>query len=92
MTKRCSVSEAKDKFTRLLREVESGKAIEITRRGKPVALFLSAREYDRLIGRRRGLTETLDQFRKKRGFKGVDLPPDYFEKLKDRSPGRDVEL
>lgn len=43
-----SIREAKSSFIRLLREVEKGRAVRLTRRGKPVAVLLSDRQYERL--------------------------------------------
>jgi prevent-host-death family protein len=33
--KKCSIADARDQFTSLLREVEEGATVELTRRGKP---------------------------------------------------------
>ncbi|GAB6039538.1 type II toxin-antitoxin system Phd/YefM family antitoxin [Endothiovibrio diazotrophicus] len=43
-----SIAEAKNHLTRLIREVEEGEAVRITRRGKRAAVVLSEAEYQRL--------------------------------------------
>ena len=43
MSKRFSIAEARDQFTSIVRDVEKTPAVEITRRGKPVAVLLSWR-------------------------------------------------
>lgn len=46
--KSVSVAAAKNTLTELLREVESGRPVGISRRGQGVAVLLSAAEYERL--------------------------------------------
>ena len=48
MPKSYSIAEAKNHFTELVRDVENDSPIQLTRRGKPVAVLLSTREYERL--------------------------------------------
>ena len=48
MLKQYSIAKARDHFTSLVRTVERESAVELTRRGKPVAVILSIREYERL--------------------------------------------
>ncbi len=45
MDKDYSIAEAKDHFSELVREVEHGGAVKITRRGKTVAVLISEGEY-----------------------------------------------
>ncbi len=47
MDKDYSIAEAKDRFSELIREVEGGRAVKITRRGKAVAVLISDDEYSR---------------------------------------------
>jgi prevent-host-death family protein len=46
--KETSIRDARNSLTSLLREVEKGRAVRLTRRGKPVAVLLSERQYERL--------------------------------------------
>jgi antitoxin Phd len=48
MPRQYSVTEARHHFTALVEEVEQGAILELTRRGKPVAVLLSFQEYKRL--------------------------------------------
>jgi len=48
MNKRVSIAEAKNEFTSLVREAEAGKPIDVTRRGKRVAVLMSADAAERL--------------------------------------------
>lgn len=47
--KTVSIAQAKDSFTELLRAVEAGQAVRITRRGSAVAVIVSDAEYDRML-------------------------------------------
>jgi len=42
-----SIAEAKTHLTRIMKRVETGEAIRITRRGKPVAVLVSQEEHER---------------------------------------------
>jgi prevent-host-death family protein len=51
--KRVSIAEARDNLTGLVHAAEAGVTIELTRRGKPIAVLLAVSEYERLsLGRR----------------------------------------
>jgi prevent-host-death family protein len=92
MARKISIAEARDHLTGLVRDVERGKRVELTRRGKRVAVLVSCDEYDRLRTTRPSVAEALHAWRAR-------LPPD-FEPLRDdevrswrdASPGRDVRF
>ena len=48
MTQNYSIAEARDRFTQIVRDAESGSPDQITRHGKPVAVVLAAEEYERI--------------------------------------------
>jgi prevent-host-death family protein len=50
-----SIAEAKSQFAQLVNQAESGQAVRITRRGRPVAVLMSEAEYERLSTPREGL-------------------------------------
>jgi prevent-host-death family protein len=51
MSKSYSIAEARDNFAAMVRDIEERvSVIELTRRGKPVAVLLSVGEYRRLSG------------------------------------------
>lgn len=90
--KTCSVAEARQNFARLIRSAEGGKAIEITRRGEPVAVLLSAAEYLALTAERPRFTEALAALRAERDVGELRIGDEDFEGLRDESPGRRVTL
>lgn len=89
MSRRYSVAEARAHLPSLLDSVERGEEVEITRRGRPVAVVVSLAEYERLKGTRVGFAETFARWRAE--VRDEDLVPDeFFAGLRDRSPGRRV--
>lgn len=92
MSKSRSVSEARSALPSLVRGVERGGPVKITRRGKPVAVLLSSAEYDRLTAARPTFAEAYEAWRSAVAPGDEALEPSYFPSLRDRSPGRAVKL
>ena len=90
MLEQYSIAKARDHFTSLVRSVERESAIELTRRGKPVAVILSIREYKRLSARQTGFWKAYSAFREQVNLEELGIEPDTFAGLRDRSPGREV--
>jgi len=84
-----SLAEARDRLTGLVRDVERGDRVQLTRRGKPVAVLVSREEYDRLRARRLSPASALRAWREA-------VPADYEDgfELPERDPsaGRDVRF
>ena len=87
MRKRYSLSDAKDHLSRLVHAVARNGAVEITRRGRPVAMLVSMEEFERLHGRRIGFWQALEAFRRGAG-RDMALGDDVFLDLRDRGTGR----
>jgi prevent-host-death family protein len=94
--KETSIREAKSSLTSLLREVEKGRTVRLTRRGKPVAVLVSERQYARLAGSQRPdrqFLRFLQGWRREMIAKGLPfMASDEWTKLRDRSPGRRTAL
>ncbi len=95
MPRKVSLAEARDHLTGLVRDVERGDRVDLTRRGKRVAVLLSAEAYDRLKKPRpdaRGMLEALTAWRARLppGFEGFSA--DEVRAWRDPSPGRDVDF
>src|SRR5678816_3986279 len=88
--KRYSVAQARANLPAILDAVESGSDVELTRCGRAVAVIIARSKY-RSDSERPTFAEAYGAWRA-RHPNGVDLPDDYFEKLRDRSPGRKVRL
>lgn len=89
-----SITQMQENPEGVMQAVEREKAIEITRQGKQVAVLLSVDEYRRLVGERQSdLDVALAKFRQELVEEGLDIDPDeMFKDVRDRSPGREVNL
>lgn len=92
MSKRYSIAEARSHLPSLVDEAESGQEIELTRRGKPVAVLLSLREVERLRGERAGFGDAYRRFLKTHRLSEVGLDEEEIASTRDRSAGRKVAL
>jgi antitoxin Phd len=89
MRKQYSIAQARDHFPGIVHEVERGSQIELTRRGKPVAVLVSLPEYERLTSGTGGFWEALEKFRREADLEAMWEDGDPFEGVRDRSPGRE---
>ncbi len=81
-----SVADAKAHLTRLLQQVETGEPVQITRRGKPVAVILSQADYQRLAHPRRSFVEFVNEWRAAMAEQDAAFAdPQDFEGLRDQS-------
>lgn len=92
MQKQVSIAEAKNKLPSIIHYVEKGPYVQLTRRGKPVAVLLSIQEYELLNRKFRGFWSALTEFRQKIGEEGIEISDRDFEGLRDLSAGREIEL
>jgi antitoxin Phd len=90
MVKKYSIAEARDKFPRVVHEAEEGAQVELTRRGKPVAVLVGVDDFERLSKKKPGFWEAYQEFRRTldRSEEGID-PDEVFRDVRDPSPGRD---
>jgi prevent-host-death family protein len=89
MKRSVSVAEAKNDLPALVHEAED-HPIVIERRGKRVAVLLSARAYDQLTGAGVDLWSAVQRFRKAHDVGSLDLGG-VFDDVRDRSQGRGFE-
>lgn len=87
MSKQYSIAEARDNFHRVVHEAESGETVELTRRGKPVAVLLSLEEYRRLATGRQSFWEAYEKFRRRHEGSEVETE-DVYADVRDPSAGR----
>jgi cellobiose PTS system EIIB component len=91
MTKRHSIAEASTHLPELVREVEGGEVVELTRDGKVVAKLVA--EQEQAAEKKVGWFDAWQQWRQKYADVLDDLDPDeIWGDVRDKSPGRDVEL
>lgn len=92
MPKSYTVASARARLAEIVDEVEAGKEIELTRRGKKVAIVMSAARYARLRGDRVAFMTAYETFREDNDLDEVGVDPAWAAQLRDQSAGRDVDL
>jgi len=93
MAKQQSIAEARSSLPSLVREVESGKSVELTRRGQPVAVLIGRQEYVRLASRHRRFSEAYADFIRDINLKDLAInPKEVFAGARDEARGREVDL
>jgi cellobiose PTS system EIIB component len=90
MSRRYSIAEARHDLAALVHELEGRDLIELTRRGEPVAVMLSLREYRRLAAGRDRFWDAYRAFRETVDLSRLGIEPEIFER--DPSPGREARL
>jgi len=89
--KRYSIAEARNNFTSLVHAAEAGAPVALTRRGKPIAVLLALKEYERLKDRKRAFKAIHEAFRRRNpdlAERGIE-PEEWLRDVRDSSPGRD---
>ncbi len=84
-----SIAKARDNLTTIIREAETTTAVELTRRGKPVAVIVSIDEYRRLATPAGSFSSAFDRFREAVDLAELDLGPELFTDIRDTDPGRE---
>jgi prevent-host-death family protein len=93
VARRHSIADARNSLPKLVRDAETGRTVELTRRGKPVAVLIGRRDYDRLSAGPRRFSEAYAAFLQGTDLKKLGLDPDeLFGSLRDLAAGRDVSL
>jgi len=92
MSRRYSIAEARTNLPTIVDQAEAGLTIELTRRGKPVAVVVSLREFERSRNDRVRFGEAYGKFLKTHVLEDIGLDPDFSVTLRDRDVGRKVRL
>ena len=83
-----SIVQARDHWAKIVHAVEKGKPVELTRRGKTVAVLVSARDFQHVSDTGNDFWERLVAFRKELVREGVAIDPGMFKNLRDNAPPR----
>ena len=90
MEKSYSIAEARDNLAAIVHDVEDASTVELTRRGRPVAMLISVREYRRLRGESKDFWDAYTGFREGVDLEALGIGPEVFEGLRDPSAGREA--
>ena len=92
MSQRYSIAEARSRLPKIIDQAEAGVEIELTRRGQPVAVLVSHREFERLRGKRLHFRDAYRKFLKTHSLQEVGVDNDFAASARDRTTGRKVSL
>ena len=92
MSKRYSIAEARSNLPTIVDQAEAGLEIELTRRGKPVAVLVSLRQLERLRRDRPRFSDAYKLFLTKHSLEDINLENDFFESAREKGAGRKVSL
>ena len=92
MEERYTIADAKNKLPSIVHSVEAGRPVELTRHGRPVAVLLSIRDYQRMSRKRVAYWGAMNSWRKRMQGENVVFTGEEFEGVRDKSPGREVDL
>lgn len=92
MGRKYSIAEARAALPAIVDQAEAGQEIELTRRGKPVAAVISARELARLRGGAAGFRAAYRGFLERHALAEVGLDEGFASSVRDPAAGRSVQL
>lgn len=85
-----TIAEARDQLSRVVHEAESRGPVELTRRGRMVAVVLSASDFERLGVGRKPVGQVVAETREKYRVEALDVDPDeLLSGARDTTTGRD---
>ncbi len=95
------IDQASDPIDKLVHQVEASGPVEVIREGKLVAVLVSAEDYRRTYSPPKSFMDSLLEIRARYGLDDRNLDEgdisdaefdEVFNNLRDKSPGREVEL
>ncbi len=92
MSRRYSIAEARSRLPSIVDEAEAGLEVELTRRGQPVAVVVSRREFERLRGKRLHFGDAYRNFVEKYSLEEIGLEDDFAASARDKTAGRKVSM
>jgi prevent-host-death family protein len=92
MAQSYSIAEARSRLPRIVDQAEAGVEVELTRRGQPVAVLVSCREFERLRGTRLHFRDAYKKFLETHSLEKIGVDDDFAAAARDRTAGRKVSL
>lgn len=90
--KRYSIADARTSLPAIVDQAEAGLRVELTRRGKPVAVVVSLREFERLRSDRPRFGDVYEKFLERHSLEEVGFDPDFAASARAKGVGRKVDL
>jgi len=91
VSRKYSIAEARSSLPRIVDDAEAGLEVELTRRGRPVAVVVSRREFDRLRAGRRHFRDAYRRFLERFSLDSIGLERGS-PGVREKSAGRKVSL
>jgi prevent-host-death family protein len=92
VSKKYSIAEARSNLPTIVDQAEAGLEIELTRRGKSVAVLISPRQLQQLRGNRPRFADAYKTFLGKHSLKDIGLERKFFASAREKGGGRKVSL
>jgi prevent-host-death family protein len=92
MSKSYSVADARAHLPEILDDVEAGTDVQLTRRGRLVALVLSPERYEMLCSELTNFGDAYRAFLSRHTNEEIGLTSGFLDSLRAREPGRRVRL
>lgn len=92
MSQYYSIAEARSHLSTIVYQAEAGQRVELTRRGKSVAVVLSIGEFARLRAERRRFSDAYQRFLATHVLREVGVEECDFTAGRDRDAGRLTKL
>lgn len=92
MAQKYSVAAARSSLPTLIDQAEAGLTIELTRRGQPVAVVVSIRQFERLRGARRRFGDAYRHFLETHSLEEIGVDKDFAASGREKGVGRKVSL
>ncbi|MCC7358512.1 MAG: type II toxin-antitoxin system Phd/YefM family antitoxin [Anaerolineales bacterium] len=87
-----TIAEARHNLAAIVHEAEAKGQIELTRRGEPVAVLLSVDAYRRLTAPPKKFGAAYKAYLASQPVTELDGEPDLLADVRDRTPGREVDV
>jgi prevent-host-death family protein len=91
MAKRYSIADARTSLAAIVDKAEAGEKVELTRRGRPIAVVISLREFERLHDGRRPFAKAYAAFLETHRLAEIGVDAESWP-TRDKGPGRKVSL
>lgn len=84
-----SIADARSQLPKIIHTVEEGDVTQLTRRGKPVAVLLSVKEYETLLEQKKGsLLQAFATYRSLKKSTDEELTNKEVDSWRDKETGR----
>jgi len=84
-----SIADARSQLPKIIHAVETGDVTQLTRRGKPVAVLLSLKEYEILIAQSQGgLIQAFNSFLALKQSNDEEISNQEADSWRDKTTGR----